>query len=198
MQVPLQTMICPSEHPSLYILPPPEEQEQEHCCSICSFTLGVPRNSFDGKIEKPVILPCSHVFGSLCISRWLDHDSMRRDCPVCRRVMRYTGCGCAIRPWEIRLSEAGKLGVGKEVGGRFGGEKKGEWPSVCKACRLMRGEDEIDRGEEEGELKEVLMLLRRRGEAELRALEGLRGLSGRRGFGLRGYDSGFFFSMPLH
>lgn len=37
------------------------------CCNICNEVLGVER--LDGMIEHAAILPCSHVFGSICISR---------------------------------------------------------------------------------------------------------------------------------
>ena len=47
---------------SIQELKPPKQR-----CNICNEILGALRS--DGQIETASILPCSHVFGSLCISR---------------------------------------------------------------------------------------------------------------------------------
>ncbi|PSS10532.1 hypothetical protein M430DRAFT_36829 [Amorphotheca resinae ATCC 22711] len=43
------------------------QEEAEQCCNICNEEFGVPRA--DGSTEVASILPCSHIFGSICISR---------------------------------------------------------------------------------------------------------------------------------
>jgi hypothetical protein len=42
-------------------------KERHSSCSICHEKLGKER--LDGKTEYASMLPCSHVFGSICISR---------------------------------------------------------------------------------------------------------------------------------
>ena len=66
-------------------------------CSICRETLGEP--SPEGEIEKAYIFPCSHVFGSACITRWLD-TSPHKNCPTCRRSLIYKICGHPIEPFD--------------------------------------------------------------------------------------------------
>lgn len=64
-------------------------------CAICSHTIGCTRP--DKSVETHYALPCSHVFGSHCILRWLQ-ISPRQDCPNCRRRMVHRGCGHLIMP----------------------------------------------------------------------------------------------------
>ena len=67
-------------------------------CYICSEIIGEPGP--EGEIETAYILPCSHVFGSSCITRWLN-TSPHHNCPTCRRSMIYQGCGHPIKPFEV-------------------------------------------------------------------------------------------------
>jgi hypothetical protein len=94
-------------------------KDPAQCCSICNETLGLPRA--DGKIESAAILPCSHVFGSICIMRWLETEALNHDCPNCRRKMVYWGCGHLIRPCDIAWAP------------RCVGEK--DMPEKCLMCR---------------------------------------------------------------
>jgi hypothetical protein len=66
-------------------------------CTICHETINAVRP--DGSTETQYSLPCSHVFGSICILRWL-HNSTHQDCPICRRQMIHPGCGHLIMPHE--------------------------------------------------------------------------------------------------
>lgn len=81
---------CPSEHNG--------EDTLALQCSICRETLGEP--NYDGEIETAHVLPCSHIFGSACIARWLD-ASPHHDCPTCRRSMIYKICGHPIEALDV-------------------------------------------------------------------------------------------------
>jgi len=76
---------------------PVAETSSDTACTICSETLHAVRS--DGTTEIPYKLPCSHVFGSICIIRWLE-DSPQQDCPHCRRRMVHSGCGHLIMPHD--------------------------------------------------------------------------------------------------
>ena len=68
-------------------------------CSICNEIIGKARA--DELVERAAILPCSHIFGDLCISRWLEIDSAHQDCPICRRRLIYRECGHTIKPCDV-------------------------------------------------------------------------------------------------
>ena len=58
------------------------DSEPGQQCHICLSVLGTLPE--DGVIEYAIRLSCTHVFGSTCISRWLqDHNT----CPCCRRKL---------------------------------------------------------------------------------------------------------------
>ena len=122
------------------------DMDSVHDCSVCNEPLGLPRS--DGLVEKAAILPCSHIFGDLCISRWLETESLNQDCPNCRRKMVYRECGHTIKPCDI--SQAPKC-VGES-----------DMPENCFGCQ--RG----------GELEEVLNIMNERWLAEEQVLEGLK------------------------
>lgn len=69
-------------------LPQVPISKEHETCSICLEQYPNPEASSTAvkamKLERPVKLPCGHVFGDKCIRLWLDdgHDS----CPVCRRL----------------------------------------------------------------------------------------------------------------
>ncbi|KAF2019377.1 hypothetical protein BU24DRAFT_406051 [Aaosphaeria arxii CBS 175.79] len=58
---------------------------ETHDCGICLETYQMtshnPDNDEDVPTEHPVQLPCSHIVGSVCISRWLESHNT---CPFCR------------------------------------------------------------------------------------------------------------------
>lgn len=125
-------------------------EEQTERCLICNEVLGLPRS--DGEVEELYILPCSHTFGNLCISRWLESDSQNQDCPVCRRRMVYRGCGHLIKPCIVKKAPAAA--------------SEADMPDKCLVCRAG------------GVLEETLGMMRARQLAEERALEGLTQLMG--------------------
>ena len=54
---------------------------------ICLEEYGT-NNSEGGIIERPVRLPCNHVFGSQCIATWLSPiQGANNSCPYCRRTL---------------------------------------------------------------------------------------------------------------
>lgn len=59
-------------------------------CSICFYPYWASR-TLEGELpaaaEFPVRLPCGHVYGVICISRWLKD---KRTCPVCKAEMERT------------------------------------------------------------------------------------------------------------
>lgn len=59
-------------------------------CSICFYAYWAPR-TLEGELpaaaEFPVRLPCGHVYGIICISRWLKEN---RTCPMCKAEMERT------------------------------------------------------------------------------------------------------------
>lgn len=59
-------------------------------CSICFYTYWAPR-TLEGELpaapEFPVRLPCGHVYGVICISKWLKD---KRTCPLCKAEMERT------------------------------------------------------------------------------------------------------------
>ncbi|KAF7889234.1 hypothetical protein EAF00_009534 [Botryotinia globosa] len=116
-------------------------------CSICNEDIGI--TNCDGEIEAAYILPCSHIFGSTCILRWLETDSPHQNCPQCRRKMVYTECGHLIRPCEVSSAP-------KSV-------READMPKMCLGCRGL-----------EGELKSEVEMLLKRAEAEQRALTAMK------------------------
>lgn len=123
-----------------------QHEEASQSCTICKETLGLPR--LDGQVETAVVLPCSHIFGSICIIRWLETESLRQDCPNCRRRMIYRECGHAIKPCEVERAP-------KAVSEKDMPEKCG----ICQGGSI---------------LEEQLKVLRERQLAEERALVGMR------------------------
>ncbi|KAG4416849.1 hypothetical protein IFR04_009991 [Cadophora malorum] len=158
-------------------------------CTICHSSFNTPRP--DGTIESPSLLPCSHIFGSICIQRWLE-SSQNQNCPNCRREMRYSGCGHAVipKPTAKPFPGAMELGVDEvvdkvvDIGGEGGSAlslramKAEDMPSLCLLCRESR------------EMVEVVRRAERRLAAEEKALEGLRVLPGLFGGLYKGSGSG--------
>ena len=53
-------------------------QDDQRQCTICMQDIG----SHESEDQHPVRLPCNHIFGNQCITRWLvEHGT----CPICRR-----------------------------------------------------------------------------------------------------------------
>ncbi|KAH9217627.1 hypothetical protein DL95DRAFT_522023 [Leptodontidium sp. 2 PMI_412] len=170
------------DHPSSSLSPAPPKAESCNksplpssqpslptSCTICHSPFNTPHQ--DGIFETPSILPCAHIFGSLCIKRWLE-SSKHKDCPNCRREMRYVGCGHAVIPKSISISTSKStswnrdgVGIGRGSDGppSLMAVKREDMPALCLLCRESR------------EMEEVVRRAEERLAAEKRALEGLRG-----------------------
>jgi hypothetical protein len=123
------------------------DEQPSYRCTICNEVIGQPRP--DGLVETAVMLPCGHIFGSLCISRWLEDASTHQDCPNCRRRMIYSECGHHVRPLDIERKP-------RPV-------RDADMPGKCGICRAGGGT-----------VEERLKILRMRQEAEEKALVGMR------------------------
>ncbi|PVH79762.1 hypothetical protein DL98DRAFT_532622 [Cadophora sp. DSE1049] len=155
-------------------------------CTICHSPFNTPRP--DGTTETPSLLPCAHIFGSICIKRWLE-SSQHQNCPNCRREMRYSGCGHAVvpkalprtMPRALELEAQEDVDVDADVNVESESELKAvkmeDMPSLCLLCRESR------------EMEEVVKMAERRLVAEERALEGLRALPGLFGGLYKGSES---------
>ncbi|KAH7310111.1 hypothetical protein BKA65DRAFT_170050 [Rhexocercosporidium sp. MPI-PUGE-AT-0058] len=143
----------------------PSESSLPTSCTICHSSFNTVRQ--DGTIEIASILPCSHIFGSLCIKRWLG-SSQHQDCPNCRREMRYARCGHVVIPKSIPISTSwnrdNEVGFGSDERPSFEAVKREDMPALCLLCR------------EGKEMEEVVRMAERRLLAEERALEGLKGV----------------------
>jgi hypothetical protein len=71
----------------------------ESCC-ICYDAYSTNITAEDADI--PVQLPCGHVFGAMCISKWL---AIKDTCPLCRYQMFDTNPNDHDYPYDIRLNE---------------------------------------------------------------------------------------------
>ena len=73
-----------------------ELDDESKECSICRGPYGEPVSFDGGKVEKPVQLPCGHVFGKGCLKVLLSPKCEgeesgwgERLCPLCRRVIEF-------------------------------------------------------------------------------------------------------------
>jgi hypothetical protein len=64
-------------------VPIEEVAEEDRQCGIWRCTIGVPDDEAGGRVEKPVITGCKHVFGDFCLTQWAN-ESDRPGCPLCR------------------------------------------------------------------------------------------------------------------
>ncbi|CZT50197.1 uncharacterized protein RSE6_11137 [Rhynchosporium secalis] len=137
------------------LLPSTPNPFPDPICAICHSCYNTP--SPDGTIETPSLLPCSHVFGTHCITLWLE-SSANRDCPHCRREMRYAGCGHTIIPKPVPISFLSPSSQGPENESENGrGDSSGltgkvvrkeDMPSLCLLCREGKEmEDVVKRAE---------------------------------------------------
>ncbi|KAH7323565.1 hypothetical protein BKA65DRAFT_481375 [Rhexocercosporidium sp. MPI-PUGE-AT-0058] len=54
--------------------------EADRACTVCTDPLGVAQGDHDA--EEPCSLPCGHIIGRACITKWLMSNT---SCPLCRR-----------------------------------------------------------------------------------------------------------------
>ncbi|KAH6679205.1 hypothetical protein B0J14DRAFT_472497 [Halenospora varia] len=85
------------KRPLLAQVPLSTLKEDEKSCTICSETLGETVHDIS---ENPVKLDCGHMFGDVCMLRWIgDHN--KATCPMCRREYLKTA-------WEFPESLVGE------------------------------------------------------------------------------------------
>ena len=79
--------------------------ECKSSCPICTETFVA--SDADPDAEKPVRLPCNHIFGEECIIHWFSTDnddgSPHNTCPLCRRIL--------FAHWELNSSSPTTLEV---------------------------------------------------------------------------------------
>ncbi|EQL01677.1 zinc finger domain-containing protein [Ophiocordyceps sinensis CO18] len=72
-------------------IPEVVELPDDYRCHVCGSIIGRPR-SRDGKVEKPVFLPCGKAYGHECLFRTYNNKAQSTHCPDCLAPMRHA-CG---------------------------------------------------------------------------------------------------------
>ncbi|RWA10867.1 hypothetical protein EKO27_g4241 [Xylaria grammica] len=67
-------------------------------CGICNTKLAI-TNQVDHHHESFTMLPCGHVFGHECVTKWLTH---KPNCPMCRKSFEHRICHHYADPQEIQ------------------------------------------------------------------------------------------------
>ncbi|KAI0413132.1 hypothetical protein F5X98DRAFT_379102 [Xylaria grammica] len=67
-------------------------------CGICNTKLAI-TNQVDHHHESFAMLPCGHVFGHECVTKWLSH---KPNCPICRKSFEHRICHHYADPQEIQ------------------------------------------------------------------------------------------------
>jgi len=133
-----------------------KNQDEDEECTICQEKLGKKRMA--GPAEDRYILPCGHVFGSECITTWLQTSSFNKDCPICRRSMLYRGCGHAVLPLLAPAQTKTTLNLENYQPQAI---PEAEMPEKCPVCRQDKLEAELRWMERRKETEEgVLRSLR--------------------------------------
>ncbi|KAK8128070.1 hypothetical protein PG984_009178 [Apiospora sp. TS-2023a] len=119
--------------PKITFLAGPEGGEHALECQICLISRLEIRAASSPKIKsdtRPAILPCGHVFGHRCLSKWLRSHSA---CPCCRLRLRHHGCGHRVEPRVVDSSSIMHLPRTLSDGGVVG--------ALCRTCREKRHEE---------------------------------------------------------
>ncbi|KAK7752768.1 Checkpoint protein hus1 [Diatrype stigma] len=66
------------------------------------------------QVEPFAVVPCGHIFGYHCLSKWAWEeitDSKPPTCPICRLKLVHPGCGHLVRiqPYNVRASRRSQL-----------------------------------------------------------------------------------------
>lgn len=103
-------------------------------CNICGdYKLEMPRHASmycpddeDAyfQVEPFAVVPCGHMFGYHCLSKWVWEeitDSKIPSCPVCRLKLVHAGCGHLVRiqPYNVRAPRRSQLPPTIHEGGTF-------------------------------------------------------------------------------
>jgi hypothetical protein len=113
------------------------------CCQLCEKKWGT--QDGEGTVEYLVLMPCGHIFGSICIKHFIstelgDHSGREyRRCPARSHSLHYRGCGHTIRPQRITFApdaETGYLGLSNTHLYHLPQKRVVEWemPDDCHAC----------------------------------------------------------------
>jgi hypothetical protein len=80
-------------------------------CNICNSHFG--ETNENEIAEKPVMLPCGHIFGNNCIRIWMltSGGDTPPTCPYCRFQLAYPGCGHLIHPKRISLRSERRFSI---------------------------------------------------------------------------------------
>ena len=70
------------EDPMDRFVPVPEHTLEDPICPCCYVEYGKPGSEGE-KAERPLKILCGHVFGDICLDKWLPNNS----CPMCRRKL---------------------------------------------------------------------------------------------------------------
>lgn len=90
------------------VTPVPPGDLQENGPDECMYSIcGVP---FGEKSEG--LTPCNHVFGSLCLAKWLTTFSQLSDCPLCRAVFPVQEVKVEAPHWMQLFRELNRLIIG--------------------------------------------------------------------------------------
>ncbi|RYC56659.1 hypothetical protein CHU98_g9559 [Xylaria longipes] len=99
-------------------------------CGICGTGLAINQRA-DQDHEAFAMLPCGHLFGYRCITRWVEQMP---NCPQCRMNMVHRACG-----HDITINEMeGGLGfnIHRDLPAALGASQ--QIPSRCNACHTNR------------------------------------------------------------
>ena len=107
--------------------------QAEICCGLCFDTKLNPLRweVVEDDDSTPVLLPCGHIFGSLCLSRWRKANKGKANCmacPLCKQSYKYELCGHTVSPKFITLGSIYNLPSPLS-------EAEGILPAQCHECR---------------------------------------------------------------
>lgn len=101
-------------------------------CGICKEKLAIDKVSSDEHAEPYTILPCGHVFGFNCASKWLTSDNSC-SCPCCRKNMYHRLCqhGVNLTPYKPARDGSNKI---REAISESVLASGSEIPDTCRFC----------------------------------------------------------------
>ncbi|OTB13174.1 hypothetical protein K445DRAFT_24986 [Daldinia sp. EC12] len=101
------------------------DRPKDLLCQICqTTTLSIGPLSHSPDEHTPAILPCGHLACHTCLNAWV---SRNKNCPFCRKEMKYSGCGHTLTPALITHDSIATLPKTIPRGGIIG--------QNCRGCR---------------------------------------------------------------